>query len=201
MLRQRVHTRTNPFGFVGRLLVLVLALGLAWYGLMVLLLSVKLTPSTVEAISGYRTAYDFLAGLGPMDFTPRTRGILAAAGVAAFLSFGYLALRELPRPYLARADLALKVGERGDTTVNARAIERLAETAALRQPGVTRAASRYGSDELGVDVAVSTARELAAVLTAVQAAVAAALQEHDLPVLPVRVTLTGFDRKHKRELS
>jgi hypothetical protein len=199
-MRQRVHTRTNPLALVGRLLVVLLAAALTWYGLMVLLLATKVSPSTVDSISGYRSAFDFLAGLRPQDFTSSTRAIIAIAGVLAFLVFGYLALRGLPRPYLARSDVELESGPRGDTIVNPRAIERMAEGAALSQPGVTQAAGRYSSDALAVDVSVSRASEIADALQGVYAAVTRALKEHELPTVPVRVTLTGFDPKHKREL-
>jgi hypothetical protein len=201
MLRQRIHTRGNPLAFVGRLLVLALALALVVYGLALIALALKAAPADVQSVTGYRSAYDFLARLRPSDLTGTRRAIIAAAGLAAFLVFGFLALRELPRPYLARTAVTLDTGDRGDTVVAPRALERLAEGAALRQPGVTRAAGRYGVDELAVEIAVDRARETAQILRAVHAGVLDAVGEHELPAVPVRVTLTGFDRKNKRELS
>ena len=103
MPRQRVRERTSPLIVLGRLITLVFALALIWYGLMTLLLALKVSPSTVNSISGYRTVFDWLSGLSPTKVDGSvTRGIVAGAGVLAFLVFGYLALKQLPRPYLAR---------------------------------------------------------------------------------------------------
>jgi len=201
MLRQRLTTRESPARFVGKILVVLLGAALLWYGLMLALLSMKLSPSTVNSISGYRTAFDWLSGLSPADITGTTRAIVAGAGLLAFVVFGYLALRALPRPYLARHDLDLTEGLRGDTVVAPRAIERLAESAALGHDAVTGAAGRYGTDELTLSISVGRARGLADALTDVHGRVLRALDDHDLPRVPVRVTLTGFDPTSKRELN
>jgi hypothetical protein len=82
---------------------------------MMVLLAVKVAPSTLDSLSGYRTAYDFLAGLQPDDISAKARAIIAAAGILRFLVLGYLALKQLPpRPYLARLDLELHSDERGE---------------------------------------------------------------------------------------
>lgn len=201
MLRQRLRKRTSPLMFLGRLVTLVFALALVWYGLMTLLLALKVSPSTVDTISGYRTAFDWLSGLSPADVDgATTRAIIAAAGVVAFLVFGYLALKQLPRPYLARRDLELTADERGGVTVEPRAVERLAEVAATAHPAVTDARGRYSSDDLSVDVTVRRARDLADTLHDAQRRVALALEQHELPAMPVNVTLTGYNRRHRREL-
>jgi hypothetical protein len=201
MPRQRLRERTSPLMFVGRLVTLVFALALVWYGLMTVLLALKVSPSTVDAISGYRTAFDWLSGLTPSDVDGgATRAIIAAAGVVAFLVFGYLALKQLPRPYLARRELELTTDERGEVTVEPRAVERLAEVAAATHPAVSDARGRYSSDDLSVDLTVRRARELADTLNEAQRRVAQALEQHELPALPVNVTLTGYDRRHRRDL-
>lgn len=201
MLRQRLRERTSPLMFLGRLVTLVFALALVWYGLMTLLLALKVSPSTVDTISGYRTAFDWLSGLSPADVDgATTRAIIAAAGVVAFLVFAYLALKQLPRPYLARRDLELTADERGGVTVEPRAVERLAEVAATAHPAVTDARGRYSSDDLSVDVTVRRARDLADTLHDAQRRVALALEQHELPAMPVNVTLTGYNRRHRREL-
>ncbi len=201
MLRQRLRERTSPLMFLGRLVTLVFALALVWYGLMTLLLALKVSPSTVDTISGYRTAFDWLSGLSPADVDgATTRALIAAAGVVAFLVFGYLALKQLPHPYLARRDLELTADERGGVTVEPRAVERLAEVAATAHPAVTDARGRYSSDELSVDVTVRRARDLADTLHDAQRRVALALEQHELPAMPVNVTLTGYNRRHRREL-
>jgi hypothetical protein len=201
MPRQRLRERTSPLRFVGRLVTLVFALALVWYGLMTVLLALKVSPSTVNSISGYRTAFDWLSGLNPSDVDgAATRAIIAAAGVAAFLVFGYLAFKQLPRPYLARRELELTADERGEVTVEPRAVERLAEVAAAADPAVSDARGRYSSDDLAVDLTVRRARDLADTLHDAQRRVAHALEQHELPAMPVNVTLTGYDRRHRRDL-
>lgn len=202
MPRQRLRQRTSPLVLPGRLLTLVLGLVLVWYGLMTVLLALKVSPATVNSISGYRTAFDWLSGLTPADVDgDTTRAIIAAVGVVAFLLFGYLAFRELPRPYLARRDLDLTVDDdRGEVTVEPRAIERLAEVAASSHPAVSAARGRYGIDDLAVDLTVRRARDLATTLEDAQRRVVHALEQHELPAMPVNVTLTGYDRQHRREL-
>lgn len=201
MLRQRLRSHTSLLAPVGRLLTFVLACALVWYGLMTVLLAVKVAPTTVNAISGYRTAFDWLAGLQPADVAGgATRAILAAAGVIVFLVLGYVAFKLLPRPYLARQPLELAADEHGMVHMAPRAIERLAETAARYGGGVHTARGRYGTDDLTVDVTVERARDVARALQDVQRRVVAALERHGLPEMPVNVILAGFDRRRRREL-
>ncbi len=201
MPRQRLRSRTSPIAYVGRAILILVAVGLLWYGLMMVLLALKVSPDAIDAISGYRTAYDYLAALVADDVGGSTRLITALAGVAGFLLFGYLALKEIPRPYLARTDLRLREDDRGVVDVRPRAIERIAETAAGEHPAVSSATGRYGTDELAVDLGVKRARDLDETLSDVQGRVLHALSDHELPPTPVVVTLTGFDRKQRRELS
>jgi hypothetical protein len=201
MPRQRVRERSSPLVLVGRLVTLVFALGLIWYGLMTLLLAVKVSPSTVNTLSGYRTAFDWLSGLTPADVDGgATRAIVAGAGLLAFLFFGYCALKQIPRPYLARRELDLAADDRGEVTVEPRAIERLAELAATAHPAVTDARGRYAIDDLSVDITVRRARDVAPALRESQQRVLEALQEHELPAIAVNVVLTGYERRHRREL-
>jgi hypothetical protein len=201
MPRQRVRERSSPLVLVGRLVTLVFALGLIWYGLMTLLLAVKVSPSTVNTLSGYRTAFDWLSGLTPADVDGgATRAIVAGAGLLAFLFFGYCALKQIPRPYLARRELDLAADDRGEVTVEPRAIERLAELAATAHPAVTDARGRYAIDDLSVDITVRLARDVAPALRESQQRVLEALQEHELPAIAVNVVLTGYERRHRREL-
>ena len=200
MPRQRIRERPSVLMVVGRIVPLVLALGLVWYGLMLVLLALKVSPSTVNAISGYRTAFNYLSGLTPDDVDGGvTRAIIAGSGLAAFLVFGYLAVKQLPRPYLARRELPLAADEHGEVSVAPRAIERIAEVAASRHSAVTAARGRYSVDDLAVDVSVRRARDIATTLHDAQQRVADALQEHELPAMAVNITLTGYDRQ-RREL-
>ena len=198
--RQRIRERPSVLMVVGRIVPLVLALGLIWYGLMLVLLALKVSPSTVNSISGYRTAFNYLSGLTPDDVDGGvTRAIIAGGGIAAFLVFGYLAFKQLPRPYLARRELPLVTDEHGEVSVEPRAIERIAEVAASMHPAVTDARGRYSVDDLAVDVSVRRARDLATTLHDAQQRVADALEEHELPAMAVNITLTGYDRQ-RREL-
>ena len=202
MLRQRVRSRGFALShIVARLLVIALALALLWYGAMVILLAFKVSPDTVDSISGYRTAYDYLTGLEPDDITSDVRLVVGLGGLAVFLLFGYLAWREIPRPYLARGDLQLSGGDRGAVDVTARAVERVAEQAALDHDGVADARGLYHDDALTLEIVARGARDLPATLSAVRERAAESLDRHDLPALPVNVTLTGLDRKNRRELA
>ena len=200
MPRQRVRARTSPLAFVGRALVALLALALIWGGVALALLALKVDAGAVNDVTGYRSVYDFFIGLGPGDFDGTTRLVLGLIGLAALLLFGYLAWKEIPRPYLARRDINLSRDERGDVVLEPRAVERLAEASALRQRGVTAASGRYGGDDLSVDVSVRRTNEPAEVLRGVHSAVYDAIEAHGLPTLPVNVTLTGFKQKTGREL-
>lgn len=200
MPRQRVRARTSPLAFVGRALVALLALALIWGGVALALLALKVDAGAVNDVTGYRSVYDFFTGLGPGDFDGTTRLVLGLIGLAALLLFGYLAWKEIPRPYLARRDINLSRDERGDVVLEPRAVERLAEASALRQRGVTAASGRYGGDDLSVDVSVRRTNEPAEVLRGVHSAVYDAIEAHGLPTLPVNVTLTGFKQKTGREL-
>ena len=88
MPRQRLRERTSPLVIVGRLVTLVFALALVWYGLMTLLLALKVSSATVNSLSGYRTAFDWLSGLTPRDVDggadPRDRRRRRRARVPCF---------------------------------------------------------------------------------------------------------------------
>ncbi|HEV2818901.1 MAG TPA: hypothetical protein VGW11_00185 [Solirubrobacteraceae bacterium] len=203
-MRQRVLTRSlAPAVWIGRILVIVFAAALVFYGVMVVLLALKVPPEDVNAISGYRTAYDFLAGLTAQDIDSSVRAIVAAAGILSAIVLGWVAYKALPRPYLARGAMHLSSGDdeaHGHTDVGARAVERLAAHAAGEHPAVANVTSRLEGETVAVGVALSRPREVADVLPDVQRRVRAQLDHHDLPVLPVNVTLTGLDAGPRREL-
>jgi hypothetical protein len=201
VFRQRIRARVSGAVFTGNLLVTMIGLALIWYGLMVVLLAFKASASFVDEISGYRAAYDYFAGLEPSEITARVRLIAGLAGLAAFVVFGVLAWKHLPRPYLARSELLLGEDERGTLIVEPRAVERAAEIAAREHPAVSESAGRYEIDAVAVNVHVRRGTDLAETLRDVDRRVHEALQRHDLPSMPVRVTLTGFDRQHRRELN
>ncbi len=202
MLRQRLRTRR--FGVVEvllRVVGLMAALALIWYGAMTVLLALKASPHTVNAISAYRTVYNHLAGLTAADITSRVRLIVAISGVACFVVLGALVWRALPRAHRTRRELDISADtDLGRTLIAPRAVERAVELAALGHPLVVGAAGRYGTDDVSLAVTVAQASELADTLTAVQERVAGALAHHQLPRLPVNVTLTGFTPHKQRKL-
>lgn len=201
MPRQRLRDRTSQVMLLGRILLLVLCLALVWYGLMVVLLAFKVSPGTVNAISGYRDIYDFFAGLSASDITGEVRLIAGLGGLAAFLLFGWLAWMGFPRPYLARSEVPLRDDERGLVKVEPRAIERAAELAALGIASVVEARGRFGGQDLALDVEVRRNRNLPQTLREIQRAAVESLQRHDLPRVPVNVTLADYQRKTRREVA
>lgn len=204
-MRQRVRTHTTALASVARLVLALVCLVVIWYGLMLCLLALKVDPDVVDRISGYRTALEFLDSVGPNSYPGGPiRAAIAIAGVLGFFLFGFLALRALPQPYLTRADLALAEDHRGALTVSPRAIERAAEAAANRSPAIVAAHGRYEGEDVAVDVSLAHAGEAASALEDVRGRVTDALGRHDLPPVPVNVTLTGFEpdaQPSRRELT
>jgi hypothetical protein len=200
MLRQRIRARSYPLArFAANAVVVVFALVLVWGGAMLVMLAFKTSPATIGRLSGYRTAYDHLTSLGPQDIGRSTRLFVGLAGLAACLFFGYLAWRTIPRPYLARTDLLLAADERGGVDVKARVIERAAEIAALEHPGVAGVRARYGTDDLTLHVSASHADALGAMLQDVHRRARDSLARHELPPLPVNITLVRLERQPGRE--
>lgn len=201
MLRQRLRTRRPTLALFGNLLVFILACALIFYGAILVLLACKLlSASALNSVSGYRSAYDYLAGLEEGDLSGVFRLIAAALGVLAFLLFAYLGSKQLPRPYLARHDLQLADEPRGVVSVEPRAIERIAETAALEHASICSAAGRYGPGELTLEVTARHASGLATTLRETQQSVVAAIEQHGLPSTPIHINLTGYERRTQREL-
>lgn len=200
IVRQSLRERRSPLVLLGLLLLVPVALALIWYGAMLVALAFKAPPETVNEISGYRDAYDFLASLEAGDVTGRVRLIASLAGLAAFVVFSFLAWKQVPRTYLARGELALSEGRRGTSTVEPRAVERAAEVAARAHPSISDAMGRYGEDGVEVDVDLKRVGDVAGTLREVQRRVGESLLRHDLPEVPVSVTLTGLERQRRREL-
>lgn len=203
MGRQRVQTHTSPLAWIGRLILILVSLALVWYGLIVLLLSLGVIGGdSADVVSGLYTGHEYVSGIATSDITDTVRIIAGIAGLLAFLIFGYLALKEIPRPSLARHRLELGEDDRGTVAVQPRAIERAAEGAASENPSVASASSRYSDDDLHVDVAVRRARDVPDTLRDVQRRVTDALGRHDLPAHPVSVTLTGYEpEQQQREIA
>lgn len=200
MIRQRLRLRRRRLTFLGRALLVLLALALVWYGAMVVLLALKVSPDTVESLSGYRSAYDALAGLEPDDITGTVRLIAGLSGLIALLVFGGLALAQFPRPYLARSPVRLTRDERGTVELAPRAIERVAEVAALEEGTVTDTRARLADEEVTLELTIERARAIPVVLHRTQERAGAGLARHGLPVSTVNVTLARFQPTTRKEL-
>ncbi len=201
MVRQRIRIHSPAVAFVGDVLGVVFALALLWYGLMTVLLAFKLSPHSINEVSGYRTIFNWLAALRPGDVAHEpTRATIAVAGAVSFLLFGYLAYKMIPRGHLARHDLTLAETPRGHTAVGPRVLERTAELAIIEDPAVTAVTARYGDGILNVNITVRRARNVDDTLRRARQRTADAIACHDLPPLPANVTLSGYERRQRREL-
>jgi hypothetical protein len=196
VIRQRINLRRRTGALLTRGLAIAFALALVYGGALDVLLALKLHgfgPVQINRISGYRTAYHWLAGLDRADFTTGRALIAGFGGLVVFLVFSALALRSLPRPYLTRTEIGLSASERGATVVRPRAVERIAEVAAQGNEHVVGVTGRLGDGELHVDIGIDTAPAAAATLADVRARVRDQLTRHDLQAMPVNVTLTGYE--------
>jgi hypothetical protein len=199
--RQRVHLRTPGWSMFVRLLTIVFALVLMYGGVLVALLATKaLSPHAAEQISDYRRIYHDVAGLHPSDFTTAISFIAGFTGLLVFIMFAFLTFEALPRPYFARSEVALPDQPAGATVVRPRAVERVAEHAARSDPDVSDAHGRLSDDTLHVDVSVRNAPRAAATLAEVRRRVGEQLVQHEIPTVPVIVTLAGYERSTKEDL-
>jgi hypothetical protein len=184
---------------MGKMLVAVVGAVLFWYGLMVVLLAFQVSPDLVRSLSAYRTLYDNLASLHPADITTTVRIAVGVAGAVVFVVLATLAVKALPRPYLARQSLLLDHGKRGTTTIEPRALEHLARVAAECGAAVDSARGLYGARALSVDVSLRDPDALDAALRDARRRVQEAVGRHDLPDMPVDITLAGV-QPPKREV-
>ena len=186
---------------VGRLLVALLGAAIAWYGLMLMLLAFKVSPSFVNDISGYRTAFDYLAGLTPADISRTDRLIVGGAALVLALIALFLLWRGLPRPHLARHEVKVSESDLGTTEIQPRAMERAVEAAALEHPAVVGARARLDDDGIALAVTAGRAVDLVKTLHEVEDRAFASLDKHQLELERVDVTLAGFDSPNGRELA
>lgn len=201
MPRQRLRLESSTLAdALGRGLVALLGAATAWYGLMTILLAFKVSPATVDDISGYRTAFDYLTGLEPDDLSSSDRLIIAIVAVAAALIAAFLLWRALPRPHLARHAIELEESELGRTEIQPRAVERAVESAALEHPAVVGARARYDDDRIDLAVTARRASDLVETLSEVEERAFESLATHELRPAHVDVTLAGYDSPKGREL-
>ena len=177
MLRQRVRVERSTLVVLGQLVTVLIAVALVWYGLILGLLAIDvLSAGAANAVTGYRTLFDELAALGTDDVDGVVRLFTGIGGLLAFLVFGWLAFKQVPRPQLARGELLVAHDDDGEVTLAPRAFERAAESAALGNDAVTGAAGRYGGDDVSVDITVNRATDVADTLRDVQRRVRLALE-------------------------
>jgi hypothetical protein len=202
MPRQRLRVESSTLATtVGRVLVALLGAAIAWYGLMLFLLAVKVSPGFVNDISGYRTAFDYLAGLDPGDVSSSARLIVAIVALVLASIAAYLIWRGFPRPHLARHPIEIQETERGNTEVRPRAIERAVESAALEHPSVVGARARYDDDGIALAITARRAATLVDTLREVRQRTFDSLDTHQLELERVDVTLAGYDSPNGRELA
>jgi hypothetical protein len=202
MPRQRLRVESSTLATtVGRVLVALLGAAIAWYGLMLVLLAFKVSPGTVDDISGYRTAFDYLAGLTPGDISSSDRLIVAIVALVLAVIAAFLVWRGLPRPHLARHAIEVQDTDRGTTEIGPRAIERAVESAALEHPEVVGARARYDDDGIALDVTARHAATLVDTLREVEERAFDSLERHQLALERVDVTLAGYDSPNGRELA
>lgn len=201
MLRQRVRTDRPVLSIAGDAVAILVLLAIAYYGIVLGLLAAgALDPELADDISGYRDGYETLATAAPDDVDGTVRLVVGLAGLAAFALFGFLAWTLVPRPRLARGELELRRDDSGEVTVEPRAIERAAEAAARGNGAVSDARARYGRDDVTLDISVRSGREIEDTLHDVQRRAGRALETHELPMVPVNVTVIKFDPDTQRRV-
>lgn len=194
MTRQRIRVRQIGLSDLGlRLLVSLLAVAIAFYGVMVVLAALKVDPRTIDHASAYRTVYHHLTSITADQISGRDRLIVAAAGLLCAALFGPVAWRALPRPYLARTGLDTPAAPgSGSTDVAPRAIERIAEVAARHSTNVEDATARYGTATVDLRVRLRNAERLLEELTDIQQRAREGIRAHGLPdTTTIDVTLAG----------
>ena len=199
MFRQRLRGRVSRLGVLGEIVVVVAALACLWYGLMVVLLSVKVSPGSVETISGYRAIFDYLAGLQPDDVDGRFRLIAGLSGLAVFLVCITLGMARasspLPRPLRPGADRDERGHARG-RTAHDRARRR-------DQCQATRLGNRSGRSlrfltKSSPSISTLTGRRDRTMRSQKCRKARRDPHRHGLPDMPVSVTLAGSHRKTRR---
>ena len=87
---------------ISRLVLVLFAAALVWYGAMLLLLALGVDPSTVNSLSGYRSAFDWAAAIDEPDVTDDVRIITGLSGAGrseaakSLEDLGYFVVDNLP---------------------------------------------------------------------------------------------------------
>lgn len=195
-LRLRSSLRISSLGV--RAAALLAGAILVFYGAMAALLAVKVSPQTIDSLSGYRSVYDALAAIAAVDVGGGARLIAGISGAASLLVLGLLALGALPRPRFGRPAQAISREEGRIVEVAPRAFERLAEVGAAREVAVSGTRARYADECLELAIEVDSADEAGRVLGSIAARARDELRGHGLPEPVVDVTLQSFQATTRR---
>jgi hypothetical protein len=202
MPRQRVHLEGSALATVaGRALAAAFGAALVFYGAMLVLLALKVDPGTVDGISGYRTAYDFLSSLEPGDVSSTARLVVGVAAAAIGLGAAALVYLGRPRARLARHAVVVAEDPRGVIEVRPRAIERAAEAAALEDAGVDGARARYDDGGVVLAIGARDALRVPQTLHDAERRARESLDRHGLAVDRLEVQLVRFNSNNRRELA
>ncbi|WP_026910472.1 hypothetical protein [Patulibacter minatonensis] len=199
MPRQRLGLPHGILTTIGQKLMVLLGLALVWGGGVVLALAAGAAPRDVDAWTGYRTVQREIGGFGPANWPDGTALAIAVGTVVLAVALLVLGWAQRLTPHLARTDVVLADRPEGRTTVSPRAIERAAEVAARREPGLHAVRARLGDDELTITVHARGADVLPELLRGVQRRATAALVEGGVPQQSVRVVVTRFTAPSARE--
>ncbi len=179
-----------------RLVMLIIALLLI--GVPVLLLLVGfgvLSANQINAFTGYRNALDALGGLSVPAIDPRARVVTGLIGVLVALVALLLLLLELTfgRPVARKAFIDDTPGR--ETAITAQAVRRLAEGAA-REIGAASPTCYLASEDRSYRVSCNIlvparAQNLAELAARARENIQRVLQEQQVPVKDVEVTVQG----------
>ena len=183
-----------------RLIMLIIALLLIVVPVFLLLVGLGALPAQAVGFSSFRNALDaFLDGLssvseGALAVDPRVRPLAGIVGVLVALVALLLLLRELTfgRPIARKAFVDDTPGR--ETAVTAQAVRRLAEGAA-REVGAVSPTCYLSSEKrrynVSCNIQVPRERDFAELATRSRQNIQSVLEEQQVPVEDVEVTVQG----------
>lgn len=184
-----------------RLVMLIVALLLIAVPAFLLLVGLGVLPAQAVGFSSFRNALDaFLYGLssvseGNLEVDPRVRPLAGIVGFLVALVALLLLLRELTfgRPIARKTFVDDTPGR--ETAVTAQAVRRLAEGAAREVGAVSPTcylASKKGRYNVSCNIRVPRSRDFSELATRSRQNILSILQEQQVPVEDVEVTVQGI---------
>ncbi len=181
--------------------MLVPALALIYGGAVAVALSAGVSGSDLSRWTGVDEAYRRVAALDPASWSTTTSAIIAATGIVLALALLRLAWAQRLVPQRVRHAVDLEGSGPGTTTVRPRAIERAAEVAASRDPGVREAKASLGDDAMTVHLHVLDAQRLPELLQDAERSTRTALRDAGIGEdVPIQLTVTRFSAPSRTEL-